>query len=203
MKTREEAVSLARRMMTIGERMGVKISHRLSPMEEPLGETVGNALEVAEAVETLQGRGPNDLVTLTLDLASEVVETPRARLAEWLSNGAAWETFVALIEEQGGEARALEKMAERHGAPFVRPMLSPCAGRVTRMDARTLGRAALFLGAGRARTDDAIDHAVGFARIKKVGTEVAPNEPLFFVHARREDDLATAFSLLEKGVTIE
>ena len=98
-------------MTTVGERMGVQISHLLSPMDEPLGRAVGNALEVAEAVETLQGRGPNDLVQLTLDLAAEVATAPRAQLARWLNDGTAWKKFVALVEAQDGDASALEKMA--------------------------------------------------------------------------------------------
>ncbi len=202
MKTRGEAAGLAHDMMTIGERMELKISHRLSPMEEPLGETVGNALEVAEAVATLRGRGPNDLETLTLDLAAEVANATRDQLARWLRSGAAWEKFIALTEAQGGDACALEKITEHHRAPFVRPFLATCGGRVARMDAGTLGRVALLLGAGRVRTEDTIDPAVGFSRIKKVGAEVAPNEPLLFVHARREEDLSAALSMLEKGVAI-
>ncbi|MBA3962585.1 MAG: thymidine phosphorylase [Chthoniobacterales bacterium] len=202
MKTREEAAGLAHGMKTIGERMGVRISHRLSPMEEPLGKTVGNALEVAEAVATLRGRGPNDLETLILDLAAEVANATRDQLARWLHSGAAWEKFIALTEAQGGDAGALEKITEHHRAPFVRPFLASHSGRVARMDAGTLGRAALLLGAGRARTEDTIDPAVGFSGIKKVGAEVAPNEPLLFVHARREADLAAALSMLGKGVAI-
>jgi pyrimidine-nucleoside phosphorylase len=109
MKTRAEAAQLAESMTNVGARIGVKISHLLSPMNEPLGLAVGNALEVAEAVDTLQGRGPNDLVQLTLDLAAEVATAPRAQLARWLSDGSAWKKFAELVEAQNGEASALEK----------------------------------------------------------------------------------------------
>jgi pyrimidine-nucleoside phosphorylase len=202
MKTRAEAAQLAEAMKNVGARMGVKISHLLSPMNEPLGRAVGNALEVAEAVDTLQGRGPNDLVQLTLDLASEVATAPRAQLARWLSDGSAWKKFVALVEAQDGKASALEKMATVHPAPVVHRLPASRGGQINRMDAETIGRAALFLGAGRARSDDAIDFAVGFSRIKKVGERVVPNEPLLFVHARTDQALASVLPLLEKAIEV-
>ena len=202
MKTREEATELAEAMVTVGERMGAQISHLLSAMDEPLGQAVGNALEVAEAVATLQGHGPNDLVKLTLDLAAQVASATRPQLERWLNDGTAWEKFVALVEAQDGDATALEKIADRRAAPIIHALPAPKGGRILRMDAETIGRAALLLGAGRARADAEIDFAVGLAGIKKVGDVVAPNEPLFFVHARSEQDLAAALSLLEKGIEI-
>ncbi|HXA09059.1 MAG TPA: thymidine phosphorylase [Chthoniobacterales bacterium] len=202
MKTRAEAAQLAEAMKNVGARMGVKISHLLSPMNEPLGRAVGNALEVAEAVDTLQGRGPNDLVQLTLDLASEVATAPRAQLARWLIDGSAWRKFIELVEAQDGDASALEQIATIHAAPVIHPFHTPRGGEIKRMDAETIGRAALFLGAGRARSDDAIDFAVGFSRIKKVGERVVPNEPLLFVHARTDQALASVLPLLEKAIEV-
>ena len=171
-------------------------------MDEPLGRAVGNALEVAEAVETLQGRGPNDLVELTLDLAAQVATAPRAQLARWLSDGSAWQKFVALVEAQGGDAAALEKMASIHAAPIIHPLPASRGGLIKRMDAGMIGRAALFLGAGRARSEDAIDFAVGFSRIRKVGERVEPNEPLLYVHARTDQALASVLPLLEKAIEV-
>jgi pyrimidine-nucleoside phosphorylase len=203
MKTRAEAVQLAEAMTSVGEKLGVKISHLLSPMEEPLGRTVGNALEVAEAVEALRGRGPNDLVALTLDLAERVACAPRAQLERWLADGSALAKFHALIEAQEGDAGALEKMASLYAAPIIHPLISPIAGVVRRMDAETLGRAALFLGAGRSRAEDAVDFGVGFSEIKKVGERVEAREPMLFIHARDDRGLAAVLPLLEKGITIE
>lgn len=202
MKTRPEAAELAAAMQTVGERMGVQISHRLNPMDEPLGETAGNALEVAEAVATLQGRGPNDLVELTLDLAAEVATASREQLARWLADGSAWKKFVAMVDAQDGDAKVLEKIAAHHAAPIQRPLPAPHGGRITRMDAEAIGRAALLLGAGRAKADDTIDSAVGFSGIRKVGTEVAPNEALLIIHAREEADMPAALAWLEKAVTV-
>ena len=202
MKTRAAATELAEAMTAVGERMGVQISHLLSAMDEPLGETVGNALEVAEAVAVLQGGGPADFVELTLDLATEVSTASRAQLERWLKDGTAWGKCLKLVEAQDGEARALEKIEELHRAPIVRALPAPQCGHVTRMDAETIGRAALLLGVGRARADAAIDYAVGFSQIKKVRSEVAINEPLLFVHARTEDDCASALASLATAVTV-
>jgi pyrimidine-nucleoside phosphorylase len=202
MKTREEAAQLAQSMTDVGNGMGVKVSHLVSPMDEPLGRAVGNALEVAEAVEALQGGGPNDLIELTLDLAAKVATASRAQLARWLSDGSAWKKFLALVEGQDGDATVLQKITSVHTAPIIWPLSAPRAGVVRRMDAGTIGRAALFLGAGRARAGDQIDFAVGFSHIKKVGERVEPNEPLLFIHARTEETLASALPLLEQACQI-
>lgn len=203
MKTRAEAVRLAEAMTAVGERMDVKISHLLSPMEQPLGRTVGHALEVAEAVATLQGRGPDNLVQLTLDLAEKVATASRGVLARWLHDGTAWNKFIRLVEAQDGDARALEKITDLHAAPIIRPLPAPHGGKILRMDAETIGRAALLLGAGRAQKDDVIDFAVGFSRIKKVGDEISPGEALLRVHARHEERLAEVLPLLRNGITVQ
>ena len=202
MKTREEAAQLAESMTTVGNGMGVKVSHLVSPMDEPLGHAVGNALEVAEAVETLQGGGPNDLIDLTLDLAAKVATAPRDKLARWLNDGSAWKKFIALVDAQDGDAAVLEKMTSVHPAPIIWPLPAPRAGVIERMDAGTIGRAALFLGAGRARAGDEVDFAVGFSRIKKIGERVEPNEPLLFIHARTEEALVSVLSLLEQACEV-
>ncbi len=203
MKTRAEAAQIAAAMTALGERMGVRTSHRLSAMDEPLGRAVGNALEVAEAVETLHGRGPADLVELTLDLAARVATPPRPQLERWLNDGTAWKKFVALVEAQEGEASALERMSRVHAAPVIRPVRARESGVIRNMSAGTLGRAALLLGAGRARTDDAIDFAVGFSQVKKVGEKVEPEEPLLWIHARSEDAVDAVLPLIEKAIALE
>ena len=203
MKTRLEAGQLAESMTAVGERMGVKISHLLTPMDEPLGRTVGNALEVIEAVEALHGHGPNDLVKLTLALAEKVAIAPRGQLERWLNDGTAWKKFVALVEAQNGDALALEEIAAIHAAPIIHPLLAPTGGVIKRMDAERIGRAALFLGAGRARSADEIDFAVGVSQVKKAGERVEAHAPLMLVHARTDQTLAAALPLLEKAVVIE
>src|SRR6266852_3703405 len=121
MKTKKEAEQLAAAMTSVGQSMDVKMSHLLSPMDEPLGRTVGNALEVAECVEILQGRGPGDLVTLIVDLAGKVSKTPRKQLEKRLKDGSAWKKFVSVVYAQDGDATALEKIIDVHHAPVVQP----------------------------------------------------------------------------------
>ncbi len=202
MKTKTEAQQLAESMTDVGKAMGVEVSHQLNPMDEPLGRSVGNALEVAECVETLQGGGPPDLVNLTLDLAEKVSDTSRKELAARLTNGRAWKKFVALVYAQDGDATALEEMSEIHRAPVIKPMLSKKAGVIKKMDAQSIGRASVFLGGGRQKTGDSIDFAVGFSGIKKIGERVAKDEPLFFIHARDEKTFASVLPLLTKAVAV-
>ncbi|MEY2559148.1 MAG: hypothetical protein QOE34_2573 [Verrucomicrobiota bacterium] len=202
MKTRQEAKQLAASMTEVGKLMGVKVTHLLSPMDEPLGRAVGNALEVAECVEILQGGGPSDVVELTLDLAAQISTTPRATLARWISDGTAWRKFISLVYAQDGDASSLEKISEVHRAPVIRPLLAQSSGTVKKMDAETIGRASLFLGGGRQTADDTIDFAVGLTGIKKIGERVEAQEPLLFVHARTEQALLSALPLLEKAVEI-
>lgn len=202
MKTKKDAQLLAKAMTEVGQAMGVEVSHQLNPMDEPLGRAVGNALEVAECVETLQGGGPSDLVKLTLDLAEKLSATSRSELAERLSNGRAWKKFVGLVYAQDGDATALERMEKIHRAPLIKPFSSKKSGVIRKMDAESIGRASVLLGGGRQKFDDTIDFAVGFSQIKKVGERVARNEPLFMIHARNEDSYSSVRPLLTKAVEI-
>ena len=202
MKTKEEAEQLAKAMTSVGESMKVKTSSLLSPMDEPLGHAVGNALEVAECVEILQGGGPPDLIKLIVDLAEKVSETPRAQLEKRLQDGSAWKKFVSLVYAQDGDATSLEQILEQHRALIVQPWPAKSAGVVKKMDAELIGRASVMLGAGRQKSDDAIDFAVGFSKIKKVGEQVGIDEPLFMVHARNERSIVNITPLLQKAVAI-
>src|SRR6266403_1243298 len=189
MKTRKEAQQLAAAMTKVGNLMGVKVTHLLSPMDEPLGRTVGNALEVAECIEVLQGGGPEDVVKLVLDLAEQVSTAKRAELAGWLKDGTAWKKFISLVYAQDGDASSLEKLREVHRAPVIQPFVAKSAGKVGKMDAETIGRVSLLLGGGRKTAADAIDFAVGISGIKKIGERVEKDEPLLVVHARNDQTL--------------
>ncbi len=202
MKTRKQAEQLAAAMTDVGQCMGVKMSYLLSSMDEPLGRTVGNALEIAECVEILQGGGPKDVVELTLDLAEKVSETAREELENRLKDGSAWTKFISLVYAQDGDATALERILALHPAPVVRPQLAEKAGKVKKMDADLIGRASVLLGAGRQKASDPIDFAVGISGIKKVGERVGLNEPLLVVHARNEHSLIPIMPLLEQAVEI-
>jgi pyrimidine-nucleoside phosphorylase len=202
MKTRKEAQQLAATMTKVGELMGVQVTHLLSPMDEPLGRTVGNALEVTECVEILQGGGPPDVVKLILDLAEQVSTAKRPQLSTWLEDGTAWRKFISLVYAQDGDASSLEKLGEVHRAAVVHPFPAKSAGKVKKMDAETIGRVSLLLGGGRQTADDAIDFAVGLSGIKKIGEQVGKGEPLLVVHARTDQSLRLVLPLLEKAVEV-
>jgi pyrimidine-nucleoside phosphorylase len=203
MKTRAEAEQLAAGLIAVGREMGVQMSHLLTPMDEPLGAAVGNALEVSEAVDCLQGRGPADTVALTLDLAERVADAPRAQLARWLEDGTAWRKFVAMVEAQGGDSTALERLEEIHRAPIIHNLPASRSGRLAAVDAGSLGRACVALGGGRAKASDTIDFAVGFDRIQKIGGTVARDEPLLRIHARSQQSLAEVQPIIAQAITIE
>ena len=202
MKTAKEAKQLAASMTKVGKLMDVKVSHLLSPMDEPLGRSVGNALEVAECVEVLQGRGPSDVVDLVLDLAEQVSTASRAKLAGWLSDGTAWRKFISLVYAQDGDASSLEKIADVHRAPIIHPLLARSGGKVKKMDAEIIGRVSLLLGGGRQTVEDAVDFAVGLSEIKKIGEPIEAGEPLLSVHARDDQTLLSVLPLLETAVEI-
>jgi pyrimidine-nucleoside phosphorylase len=201
-KTRKEAQQLAAALTEVGELMDVKVAHLLSPMDEPLGRTVGNALEVIECVEVLQGGGPRDVVKLVLDLAEQVSNAKRPQLAAWLKDGTAWKKFISLVYAQDGDASTLEKLADVHRAPVVQPFPATAAGTVKKMDAGTIGRVLLLLGGGREKADDAVDFAVGLSAIKKIGERVAKGGPLLTIHARTDQSLRLVKPLIEQAIEV-
>jgi pyrimidine-nucleoside phosphorylase len=202
MKTRAAARELADAMSEVGKGMGVTMAYLLTPMDEPLGRNVGNALEVAECVEILQGRGPDDLIKLILDLAEKVSNTPRTTLKKRLEDGSAWKKFVSLVYAQDGDATTLEKIADEHHAPLVHPLKPKRSGVIKKMDAESIGRASVLLGGGRQKADDEIDFAVGMSAIKKIGEKVDADEPVMMVHARNKASLETVLPILDKAVAV-
>ena len=200
MKTKEEAEQLAKAMTDVGESMKVKTSHLISPMDEPLGRNVGNALEVAECVEILQGGGPPDLIKLIVDLAEKVSETPRAQLEKRLQDGSAWKKFVSLVYAQDGDATALEKILEQHRAPTIQPWPAKSAGTVKKIDAELIGRASVQLGAGRQKRTTRSISRLAFPKSKKSANRSRVDEPLFMIHARNERSIVNITPLLEKAV---
>lgn len=142
------------------------------------------------------------MIDLTLDLAEKVADAPRTQLARWLEDGTAWAKFTALVEAQGGDASALERITEVHRAPVIHELCAAQDGRITRMDAGGIGRACVALGAGRAQASDAIDFAVGMSAIQSVGATVVRGEPLLRIHARSDASLRGALPLIEAAVGI-
>ena len=201
MKTEADAVALAEAMVKIGTGVGRRVSAVISDMEQPLGNAVGNALEVAEAIATLHGRGPADLREHCLIVASEMLvlggkaETPdaaRAMLQQALHSGRALDKCREWVQAQGGDVRVLEDITVMPKARLVTDLCSPRGGYIAAINALRVGMATVALGAGRAKKGDAVDHAVGAVLHKKVGDAVAKGEPLFTIHANDESRLAEA-----------
>lgn len=198
MRNVEDARRLAKTLMAIARNMGRRVSTFLTAMDQPLGRSAGNALEVVESVQVLRGEGPADLVSLTLELGTEMLclahpeldrETARERLPATLASGAALERFLRMVEAQGGDPRSLEDPAQRlPRAPVVVEVPAHRRGFVGSVSAAAIGRVVLLLGGGRRRTEDRIDPSVGIDRLVKVGERVDAGAPLMRLHARTRAD---------------
>lgn len=196
MKTLEDATALAQAMAAIGRGVGRKVRAVLSSMEQPLGYAVGNALEVKEAVATLQGHGPADLLELAYILGSQLLEMSgrasdegeaRAQLKQALESGAAFAKYKSFVANQGGDTEVLDHPERLPQAPFIEELAAPDSGYIAAMDAEEIGIAAHELGAGRKVKTDPIDPAVGLVLRRKVGEEVKAGEPLLQIHARTRE----------------
>lgn len=203
MKTEAEARVLADSMVAVGREMNVEIHTLLHPMSEPTGRTVGNALEVIEALECLEGGGPPDLRRIVLDLAEKIAGVPRRELERLLDDGSARRKFDDLVTAHGGSPADLPRLAAIHHAPVIREVPAPDTGTIVQVDAGLIGQASVQLGAGRARASDGVDHAVGFDRLVKTGEKIHQGAPLCRIHARTAVDFEIAEAMLEKAIRIE
>ena len=210
----KDAVSaweLARSMVAIGNDAGVRTEALITAMDVPLGRAVGNALELREALRVLRGDGPADLMELVLRLAARMIvlggaaadaQAAMARAREALSSGRALETFVRMIEGQGGDAGVVTDESRLPDAPDRALCRAPRRGFVTSTAADAIGRAANLLGAGRARIGDPVDHAVGVVALAKLGDEVDEGDPVLELHHRGGNGLEAALALCGAAVAI-
>src|SRR5579871_1639242 len=196
MKTLPDAEKLAQTMVEIGNRAGVQTAAVISAMDQPLGCAVGNALEMAEAIAILQGKGPADVTALCHHEATTLLTmtglaadraAAEASVHQAISSGAALEKLAAVIEAQGGDPRQIRDSALLPAAPLRMPLASARAGYVAGIDAERVGLATMKLGAGRFKKGDNIDHATGLLLFAKVGDEVEAGQPLLEIHARSEE----------------
>ncbi|HHX80833.1 MAG TPA: pyrimidine-nucleoside phosphorylase [Acholeplasmataceae bacterium] len=192
MKDLASAQELAEAMVAIGNRQGKKTVALLTDMDQPLGSAVGNSLEVIEAIETLKGRGPKDLETLCLEIATKLLlmtgfektrEEAFERATTALKDGAALEKLKQMIFYQNGDVRVLEDYSLLPTAKRVIEVKNKSAGYVRKVHALEIGNAAMLLGAGRATKDDLIDLAVGIKVHAKVGDYLEAGDLLATVHA--------------------
>lgn len=205
MKDLKDATELAQTMVDIGNHVGRQTMAVVSDMNQPLGHAVGNALEVIEAIETLRGRGPEDLTRLTITLASqllvlakvcETIEEAEEKVTQIISSGEAVEKLKEWITLQHGDASSVEDYSLFPTAQFKEELILGKAGYVSAIDAEEVGKAALMLGAGRETKESEIDLAVGIIIHKKIGDIVEANESVATLYYNDAKRLETAKSTL-------
>ncbi|WP_121615015.1 pyrimidine-nucleoside phosphorylase [Virgibacillus halodenitrificans] len=210
MKDLKDAQSLAKAMVSIGNKVGRNTMAVISDMSQPLGYAIGNALEVKEAIETLKGKGPEDLTELCLTLGSQMVvlakqaenlDEARNKLEENLRNGKAFEKFKEFLESQGGDPSVADQPELLPQAKYKIDIPAKEAGTVSEIVANEIGTAAMMLGAGRATKESEIDLGVGIVLHKKIGDSVEKGETLLTVHSNKED-IEEVKQLLYKNITI-
>lgn len=185
MKTEAEARELAETMVNVGKRLGRQVVALLTDMSQPIGRTVGNALEVRESIEVLRGGGPADTRALTLRLAEEMLalaDVDPAEATRALDDGRALEVFRKVAAAQGGDVGVIDDPDLLPKAPSVEPLLATQDGYITAIDAQQVGLAALMLGAGRQQASDTVDPRVGLVLDARVGDRVSKGQPLLWLH---------------------
>lgn len=211
MQTQAEARALAEAMVGIGRSMGKGMRALLTAMDQPLGRMVGNSLEVAESIACLRGEGPEDLMEVTYALGEQMLmlagvahepKDARKQLEHAIASGAALEKFGEIIAAQGGDVHVLEDPLRLPQARRQVALAAANEGFITEVDAKLVALAALRLGAGRSRAEDAVDPAVGVSGLVKIGEQVAVGQALCLVHANDSAALAEAQQMLARAVVI-
>jgi pyrimidine-nucleoside phosphorylase len=211
MKKLEDSRALAQRMVEIGTACGTKVRALITDMNQPLGNAVGNSLEVIESLETLKGRGPRDLTEVSRELAARMfvlggveksLEGARARFDSVVAGGKGAEKFAEVIAAQGGDARVVEDYSRLPSAAHEDSFVASEDGYVAALEAETLGRASMVLGAGRERLDSVIDPAVGLVFEKKVGDAVSAGERICTLFVNDRSRLARARQLLSRAIQL-
>jgi pyrimidine-nucleoside phosphorylase len=211
MPTEPDGRRLAESLVSLGRASHVRTAALLTDMDAPLGRAVGNAVEVVECVETLKGRGPADLESLSLALAARMLVLAGAagdpaeggrRVRAALASGAGLEKLRQIVARQGGDPAALDDYRRLPRAPERETVTAPRSGYVGRIDAGLIGRATMMLGAGRDRLDAPIDHGVGVVVLAPRGTRVRAGEPILELHVGDRGAAERARPLYERAIQI-
>ena len=208
MREPDQARALAAAMVDIGTSAGRRMAAVVSDMSQPLGRAVGNALEVAEVLDTLAGLGPPELTDFGLELAATIVALAtdgtagRPDVERALTSGAALRTLRRMVEAQGGDTAAFDDRTRLPTATRQQPVLAEHSGYVVRLDALTIAHASIALGAGRERKGDPIDLSVGIVLQTKVGDKVERGQPVAILHGNDPRRLAQAERILASGVEV-
>jgi pyrimidine-nucleoside phosphorylase len=211
MKTRADAKALAESIVATGRGNGVRTEALITAKDAPLGRTVGNALEVREAIDALRGEGPKDLESLSIALTSRMVllgglaaseAEAQTKVRAALTSGRGLDNFRKMIAEQGGDPRIVDDPALLPTAPMHLLLHADRSGYVVGVHAELVGFAAMMVGAGRDRVIDEIDHAVGVRILARPGEAMAAGDAFAEVHYRNDNRLAEAVTLLQRAWTI-
>ncbi|EHJ06643.1 pyrimidine-nucleoside phosphorylase [Staphylococcus simiae] len=210
MKTLADSEALAHAMVRIGNNVGRKTMAIISDMDQPLGRAIGNALELQEAIDTLKGKGPEDLTELVLTLGSQMVvlaqqaetlDEARAKLQQAIQSGAALDKFKQFIINQGGDATIVDHPEKLPQATYQIEYQAQQSGYVTQLISNNIGVASMMLGAGRLTKEDDIDLAVGIVLNKKIGDKVEQGESLLTIHSNRQN-VDDVLQKLDESITI-
>jgi len=211
MKNEKDAAFLAELMVETGERMGKQVVALITDMDQPLGNMIGNALEVVEVIEVLRGAGPQDLRELCLELAgwmlhlggvAKTVSDGKRQSTRLISSGAALDKFRRMVELQGGDLGTIDDSKKLPQARHSMPVTSASAGRVMAMQCEQIGAACVILGGGRERKEDSVDPSVGVVLHKKVGDRVDAGELLATIYYNDESRAQRARRLIEQSCEI-
>ena len=210
MKTREDAVVLAEKMVAIGELAGKKTIALVTDMNIPLGANIGNALEIMEAVATLRGEGPADLTEVSLELAANMIHLgglgnmaeSRQLARQAVTNGKAFEKLVAMVAAQGGDTSVLYNPDNFAKAKVSTTLMAKDDGYIIHMDAQECGTASCMLGAGRETKDSQIDFAAGIILKKKTGDKISKGDVIAHLYSAHEELLKGAKEKLAKAITV-
>jgi pyrimidine-nucleoside phosphorylase len=210
MRTLREARELARLMVAIGKAHEIDVTAELSAMDAPLGRTVGNALECAEAIAALRGEGPDDLREVVLTSGAEMLfyarraktrVAARSMLARAIADGSGLAKLRQLVEAQGGDVEMVDDPSRLPRAASVETLAAARTAYVARIDAAQVGLASVRLGAGREKKGDAIDHATGIVLRAKVGDRVSKGDPYAEVHANGRPGDRAAVEMVKRAFT--
>jgi pyrimidine-nucleoside phosphorylase len=212
MKTESDSRRLAESLVAIGNASGVKSEAIITRMDSPLGRAVGNGLEVVECLEVLKGRGPADLVDLSVELAARMLvlggvagnrAEAQQKVRDAIASGAGLERFRRIIEQQGGDPHVVDDYGRIAAAPERDVVRAPRQGFLAGLDAALVGRASVALGAGRDRVEDSIDPAAGIMVVVKPGVELRAGDPVLELHYRDRARLGAAAALAARAIKIE
>lgn len=210
MKTLEDSIKLAQKMVAIGENAGKKTVALITDMDIPLGNNIGNALEVSEAVETLKGHGPKDLTKVSIELAGNMLyladkgglEECREMARTAIADGSALNHLIAMVEAQGGDSSVIKDTEQFKKAPYSHNVIAKETGYIGHMDTESCGIASVILGAGRETKDSEIDFAAGITLVNKVGNYVKEGDILAIMFASEENRFPEAETKFQSAITI-